>query len=187
MKTTAARVVEAEHHEGRDRFPVFVRQKNQHVRLSGSLAVFESDGDIELGRLAAHERFVLLDDVVRLHDGIGRHGHGAINEVGEQREDLRSSDVPPLLGSRDRFALGGDERVGQVVVGHARLVVVDVVVELLEFTGEQHTGGKAKGGYSENGFSQHQSNELEVGANPNRVNSTWPSAEFALTSQRDLG
>ena len=160
MKTTAARVVEAEHHEGRDRFRGFVRQKNQYVRLGGSLAVFESDGHVELGHLAVHERFVLLDDAVCLLDGIGRHGHGTVNEAGEQREDLRPADVHPLLGGRDRFALGGDERVGQVVVRHASLVVIDVVVELLEFAGEYHTGGKAKGDYRKNDFSKHQSKYL---------------------------
>ena len=137
-----------------------VRDENDDVRLRGSLAVFESNGDIEFGHLATHERCILLDDMVRLGDGIGRHWHCAINEVGEQREDLRPTDVPPLIGSRDRFALGSDEGVRQVVVWYARLIVINIIIELFEFTGEYHTGGKAKGDYRENDFLQHQSKYL---------------------------
>ena len=107
-----------------------VWDENDDVRLRGSLAVFESNGDIEFGHLVTHERFVLLDDVVRLHDGVWRHWYGAINEVGEQRENLRPSDVSPLLGSRDRFALGGDEGIRQVVVWYARLIVINIVITL---------------------------------------------------------
>ena len=130
------------------------------MRLGGSLAVFESNGDIEFGHLATHERFILFDDMVRLGDGIGRHGYGAINEVGKQREDLRPTDVPPLIGSRDRFAFGGDEGVRQVVPWYARLIIINIVIELFEFTGEHHTGGKANGDYRKNDFSQHHSKYL---------------------------
>jgi len=100
------------------------------VGLHCSLAIFEPNGDIELGRLAVHEHLVLLDDLVRLLDGLGRHWHGAIDEIGEERQNLRPTDVTPLLGGGDRFALGGDQRVGQVVVRDPGLVVVDVIVEL---------------------------------------------------------
>ena len=114
------------------------------MRLGGSFAVFESYSHVKLSYLAVHERFVLLVDAICLLDGIGRHGDGTINEVGEQREDLRPADVHPLLGGSDRFALGSDERVGQVVLRHACLVVIDIVIELLEFAGEQSANAYAK-------------------------------------------
>ena len=123
--------------------------------LHGVLAILEPNGDIKLGRLAVHERLVLLDDLVRLFDGIGRHRHGAINKIGEQRQNLRPTDVAPLLGGGDRFALGGDQRVGQVVVRDPGLVVVDVIVELLEFPGGGTTTGQAKGGGENETIAKH--------------------------------
>ena len=98
--------------------------------------------------------------MIRLLDRIGRNRDRAVNEIREQREDLWPSNVPPLLGSGDRFALGGNERIRKVVVGDSGFVVVNIVVELLEFAGEQRAGTQAKRGQGWDRFLQHQSNGL---------------------------
>ncbi|MBA7686959.1 hypothetical protein ES703_95419 [subsurface metagenome] len=132
MRIKVARfgVIEAVLHEGRHRFGCFVRHKDKHQHFCLALVVAETNLHVFARGFTAH-KLRISSFYLELHfDRALGFRDAAINEVAEQRKDLRAPNVPPFFGRFDRLTSGGNQKGRKVIMRHFALVINDITVIL---------------------------------------------------------
>ena len=95
-----------EHHHGRG-FGVLVGHEDQDFHFRFAPVVLEVYPHVFPGRLPLQELRIGPNHGEFRLEGALRFGDAPVNQVAEQRQDLRPPDRAPFLGRRDMFTFGG--------------------------------------------------------------------------------
>ena len=138
IMTIVPRAGKAMEHEHGSRLTAAIGCDDQNPQIHLSLRIMEAKPDIFSGSLVTHELPVDLENFSLNLNWHFRFRHDAINQVPEERDELRASNLKPLLRRGDKPTLGRDEHRRQLVGRHLGLIANDIQVTVLGFLGLQN-------------------------------------------------